>query len=64
MTIKELRIKKGLTQSQLAEQTGISFKLLQKYEQNRQDLNKVYAITIYKLAKALDCSYEDLLTLW
>lgn len=63
MTIKELRIKKGLTQSELAEQIGISVRLIQKYEQNAQNLNQVYAITIYKLAKALECSYEDLLTI-
>lgn len=63
MTIKERRIQKGLTQSELAQKTGLSVRLIQKYEQNAQDLNKVYAITIYKLAKALDCAYEDLLTI-
>lgn len=63
MTIKERRIQKGLTQSELAQKTGLSIRLIQKYEQNAQDLNKVYAITIYKLAKALDCTYEDLLTI-
>lgn len=63
MTIKERRIQKGLTQAELAEQTGLSVRLVQKYEQNAQDLNRVYAITIYRLAKALDCRYEDLLTI-
>lgn len=63
MTLKELRIKKGLTQAELAEQTGLSIRLIQKYEQNAQDLNRVYAITIYKLARALDCKYEDFLTI-
>ncbi len=63
MTLKERRIKRGLTQSELAQKTGLSVRLIQKYEQNAQDLNKVYAITIYKLAKALDCAYEDLLTI-
>lgn len=63
MRLKELRIKKGLTQKELAQRTGLSVRLIQKYEQNVQDLNKVYAITIYKLAKALECSYEDLLTI-
>lgn len=63
MTLKERRLKKGLTQAELAEQIGLSVRLIQKYEQNVQDLNKVYAITIYKLAKALECTYEDLLTI-
>lgn len=63
MTLKDRRIEKGLTQAELAEQIGLSVRLIQKYEQNAQDLNKVYAITIYKLAKALDCKYEDLLTI-
>lgn len=63
MTLKERRLKKGLTQAELAEQIGLSVRLVQKYEQNAQDLNKVYAITIYKLAKVLNCSYEDLLNI-
>lgn len=63
MRLKELRIKKGLTQKELAQRTGLSVRLIQKYEQNVQDLNKVYAITIYKIAKELECSYEDLLTI-
>lgn len=63
MTLKERRIEKGLTQAELAEQTGLSIRLIQKYEQNVQDLNRVYAISLYKLAKALDCKYEDLLTI-
>lgn len=63
MRLKELRIKKGITQVELAQRTGLSVRLIQKYEQNVQDLNKVYAITIYKLAKALECAYEDLLTI-
>lgn len=63
MQLKELRIKKGLTQKELAQRTGLSVRLIQKYEQNVQDLNTVYSITIYKLAKALECSYEDLLTI-
>lgn len=63
MQLKELRIKKRLTQKELAQKAGLSVRLIQKYEQNVQDLNQVYAITIYKLAKVLDCSYEDLLTI-
>lgn len=63
MLLKELRIKKGLTQKELAQKAGLSVRLIQKYEQNVQDLNQIYAITIYKLAKVLDCSYEDLLTI-
>lgn len=63
MLLKELRIKKGLTQKELAQKAGLSVRLIQKYEQNVQNLNQVYAITIYKLAKVLDCSYEDLLTI-
>lgn len=63
MQLKELRIKKRLTQKELAQKAGLSVRLIQKYEQNVQDLNQVYAITIYKLAKALDCKYEDLLTI-
>lgn len=60
MGLKEKRQQAGLSQSQLAERSGISFRMIQHYEQGVKDLNKAAAITVYNLAQALGCTVEDL----
>ena len=60
MGLKEKRQQAGLSQSQLAERSGISFRMIQHYEQGVKDLNKAAAITVYTLAQALGCTVEDL----
>lgn len=52
-----------LSQSQLSELSGVSLRTLQDYEQGRKDINKVAGITLYNLAKALECNIEDLLNI-
>lgn len=52
-----------LSQSQLAEKSGVNLRMIQNYEQGFKDINKAQAITLYKLAQALDCTIEDLLEL-
>lgn len=59
--LKELRIKNNLSQSQLANQAGISVRTLQDYEQERKNINCAKAITVYKLSKILNCNIEDIL---
>ena len=59
--LKELRIKNNLSQSQLANQAGISVRTLQDYEQERKNINYAKAITVYKLSKILNCNIEDIL---
>lgn len=61
MKLKELRKAKGLTQKSLSEVTGISKRVIIAYEQNQRDINRAQAITLYKIAKVLDCKIEDLL---
>ena len=50
-----------LSQSELANRSGVSLRLIQLYEQRVNDINKAQAHTIYKLARALYCKVEDLL---
>lgn len=59
--LKEKRTVMGLSQSQLAEKSGVSKRAIQDYEQGYRDINGAKAIYIYKLAQALECNMEDLI---
>lgn len=59
--LKRIREERNISQAKLAEETGISLRSIQAYEQNRRDINKVQAGTLLTLANALDCKIEDLL---
>lgn len=61
--LQRIRIEAGLSQSQLASLADVNKGVLQKYEINDRDINKAQGITIYKLAKALNVSMEELLEL-
>ena len=53
----------GLSQRQLADRAGVSVRALQHYEQGSLDINKAAAEQVYRLARALGCSIEELLDL-
>lgn len=54
--LKWIRTQKGLTQKQLAEKSGVSLKMIQKYEAGEKNINHARAITVWRLAVALkDC---------
>ena len=59
--LKRIRESRELTQSQLAEASGVNLRLLQYYEQGYKDINKAQALTVYKIAQALESPIEDLL---
>lgn len=59
--LKRQRMVCGFTQQQLAERTGITLRMIQAYEQNRQDISRAEARTIIKLSKVLCCEPEDLI---
>lgn len=59
--LKRIRTAYGCTQAELAKQSGVSLRSIQMYEQRNKDINKASAETVYRLAKALGCSLEDLL---
>lgn len=56
-----IRNDKRITQSALAERSGVSVRMIQHYEQGVKDINAAAALTVSKLAQALGCSVEDLL---
>lgn len=59
--LKRLREESGLSQNKLSEVSGVSPRMIQKYEQGVKDINKAQGITLYKIAQALNCKIEDLL---
>ena len=59
--LKKHRTEKGFSQSQLAELAGMSLRTLQHYEQGERDINKAQGLILFNLAKALECTIEDLL---
>ena len=61
--LKIRRQARALSQSKLAELSGVNLRILQYYEQGTKDINKAAAITVYNLARALKCKVEDLLEL-
>lgn len=60
--LQEKRKENGYTQHELAGRSGVSIRTLQYYEQGVLDLDKASASTVYRLAVALGCQMEDLLT--
>jgi transcriptional regulator with XRE-family HTH domain len=61
--LQDIRKANNLSQSKLAEKSGVNLRMVQKYENGEKDINKAQAITLHLLAQALDCSIEDLLEL-
>ena len=59
--LKRLRQDFNISQRQLAELSGVNFRMIQHYEQGSKDINAAAALTVYRLAKALACSMEELL---
>lgn len=59
--LKTIRESKEMSQSKLAEVSGVNLRTLQYYEQGYKDINKAQGITLLKLSQALECTIEDLL---
>ena len=59
--LARLRTYANLSQSMLAEKSGINIRIIQSYEQGMRDINKAQFSTIVKLAKALNCDPIELL---
>ena len=59
--LKEMREKKNLSQSQLAEKSGVTLRVIQAYEQGYKDINKGQVVTVLALADTLDCNIREIL---
>ena len=59
--LKRIRTAYGFTQAELAERSNVSLRSIQMYEQRNKNINKAGADTMYRLAKVLGCTMEDLI---
>lgn len=59
--LKEMRQSRGLSQSQLAEKTGINVRTIQHYEQGSKNFDHARIDTILKICLALNCKLEDVI---
>lgn len=59
--LKFMRTDKGMSQSQLAEASGVNVRLIQAYEQGYKDINKAQVVTVLQLAEALECDVYDII---
>ena len=59
--LKRIRTAYGCTQAELAKKSDVSLRSVQMYEQRNKDINKASVETVYRLAKSLGCTVEDLI---
>lgn len=59
--LKEIRKKRGLSQTQLANLSNVPLRTIKSYEQGTVDISKAQGETLYALAQTLNCSIEDLM---
>jgi len=59
--LKRVRGNSRCSQSELAIRSGVSLRSIQMYEQRNKDINKASAGTLFRLARTLGCTVEDLL---
>ena len=52
-----------MTQQELADKSGVNLRSIQNYEQGFKDLNNAKAVTVLRLARALNCDITDLIIL-
>ena len=56
-----IRVRAGLSLSELARRSGVTLRSIQMYEQRRKDLSRAAVSTVLALARTLGCRIEDLL---
>lgn len=59
--LKRIRTAAGITQEKLAQDSGVTLRSIQMYEQRNKDINKAQAISLARLSRVLGCEVEDLL---
>lgn len=59
-SLKQIRLKRKLTQEQLAALSGVNVRSIRSYEQGDNDISKARGETLLMLAKALNCTVEEL----
>lgn len=59
--LQDVRTRRGLTQKQLAEKSGVPLAMVQKYEQKVKNINNAQVTTVLNLAQALKVAPRDIL---
>ena len=59
--LKRIRENRGLSQTELSDQSGVNLRNIQMYEQRCNSIDKAQAQILYRLSRVLGCSIEDLL---
>jgi DNA-binding XRE family transcriptional regulator len=59
--LKKARIVSGITQSELADLSGVNIKSITSYEQNPEKLSRASIETVILLADSLGCEIEDII---
>lgn len=59
--LKQIRQRAGMSQSELAEQSGVPVRTIQQYEQRQKNINKAKAEYLVMLARVLKCPAEELI---
>jgi DNA-binding Xre family transcriptional regulator len=59
--LKTRRVTSGMSQSELAADSGVALRQIQLFEQRQRDINNAAAITLLQLSKSLHCRMEDLI---
>lgn len=60
--LKKLRLDREMSQSQLAADSGVNLKMIQKYEQGVKNINCAKLETLLKLCNTLECDLLDIVT--
>lgn len=60
--LQEMRLKAGLSQSELAEKADLNVRMIQHYEQEVRNLNNARFYVLMKLCISLNCQLEDILS--
>ncbi|WP_027438572.1 helix-turn-helix domain-containing protein [Lachnospira multipara] len=59
--LAKIRKARGLSQRQLSNESEVTYRMIQLYEQRQNDINKASVATVVNLARALGCDVEDIL---
>ena len=60
--LKEIRESRGMSQTDLANATGIPKRMIQAYEQGYRDINGAKLTTLVTFANALNCPINQIVT--
>ena len=59
--LKERRKAAGMSQAELAKETGVNVRMIQYYEQGVKDINQAAVTTVIKIADALGCDVRQII---